>query len=88
MKNQHLLQNFRQLVDQLICELPAEKIRQIQHLPNYIQLMAQESPMKITRITREDPEGEPSFKDYDFSSKSIEQLQEAGYAITKIALAS
>ena len=44
--------------------------------------------MKITRITREDPEGEPSFKDYDFSSKSIEQLQEAGYAITKIALAS
>ena len=86
LKIQNLMQHFRQLVNQVIGELPAEKIRQIQHLPNYIQLMAEESPMKIVRITREDPDGEPAFKDYDFSDKSIEQLQQAGYAITKKSL--
>ena len=86
LKNQNLMQNFRQLVNQVLGELPAEKIRQIQHLPNFIQLMAEESPMKIVRITREDPDGEPAFKDYDFSDKSIEQLQLAGYAMTKKSL--
>lgn len=86
LKTQTLVLNFQKLVEEVMSEVPPEKLNKLRHRPGYIQLMASESPMKVTRITRENSEDEPSSKDYDFSRKTIENLMQSGYRVTKKAL--
>jgi len=88
LKTQTLVLNFQKLVEEIMNEVPPEKLNKLRHRPGYIQLMASESPMKVTRITRENSEDEPSSKDYDFSRKTIENLMQSGYQVTKKALAA
>ncbi|MGE5386752.1 MAG: FAD-dependent oxidoreductase [Betaproteobacteria bacterium] len=80
------LHNFRQLVEEIITELPVTTAERIRHRPRFIEMMGLEAPMKITRIVRENSEDEPSSKDYDFSRQTVDQLIESGYRMTRKAL--
>lgn len=81
-----LVRNYRKLVEEIVSQLPADVVTRLTHQPDYIQLMGEDAPMTITRIVRENSEGESSSKDYDFSDKTIEKLTASGYAMTKLAL--
>ncbi len=83
-----LVRDFQRLVDEVVSELPPDVADRIKHRPRFIQMMGEDAPMTITRIVREHGEDAPSSRDYDFSRKTIEQLLESGYRMTRKTLAS
>lgn len=85
-RTRNLRHDFRRLVEEILVDLPPDKLIQITQRPRYIQLMGEIAPTTITRITREMEEGEPLSKDYDFSTLSIERNKENGYRAAQKAL--
>ena len=85
-KTRDLIRDFRKLVDEIVAEMPADTVARLRHRPRFIEMMGEDAPMTITRIVRENSEGEPSSKDYDFSRQTVDQLIESGYRMTRQAL--
>jgi NADPH-dependent 2,4-dienoyl-CoA reductase/sulfur reductase-like enzyme/predicted acylesterase/phospholipase RssA len=85
-RTQALIREFHKLVEELVGEMPLEKIVQIKQRPRYVQLIGDVAPMTITRIVREVSEDEPVSKDYDFSHLSIEEHKQQGYELTNLVL--
>ena len=85
-RTRNLLHDFRRLVEEILSDVPPERLIQIKQRPRYIQLMGDIAPTIITRIVREMAENEPLSKDYDFSTLSIEQHKHSGYIATLKAL--
>jgi len=85
-RTRNLLHDFRRLVEEILSDVPPERLIQIKQRPRYIQLMGDIAPTIITRIVREMAENEPPSKDYDFSTLSIEQYKHSGYIATLKAL--
>jgi NTE family protein len=85
-RTRNLRRDFRRLVEEILVDLPPDRLIQITQRPRYIQLMGEIAPTTITRITREMEEGEPLSKDYDFSTLSIERSKENGYRAAQKAL--
>ena len=85
-RTRNLLHDFRRLVEEILVEVPPERLVQIKQRPRYIQLMGDIAPTSITRVVREMAETEPLSKDYDFSALSIEMHKQSGYTATLKAL--
>ena len=64
---------------------PAAAAR-IKQRPDFIQLVSHDVATTITRFVRDDPSGEPAWRDYDFSDASIGRKQADGYALAKRTL--
>jgi NTE family protein len=82
----NVLHDFRRLVEEVLVDVPPERLTQIKQRPRYIQLMGDVAPILITRVVRETAEDEPFSKDYDFSALSIEQHKQNGYSAILKAL--
>lgn len=84
---QAVLGDFRKLVEDILADVSPAQAALIRQWPRYTQLMGDDdAKLDILRITREGAEGEPTSKDYDFSSVSIRRHIEAGYATAQEAL--
>lgn len=86
LKTETLVHDFQQLVQDMLADLPAAAAHRIRHQPNFIQLMGQQAPLRITRIVRESVPGEPAASGYDFSGKTLARLIEAGYRMALRAI--
>ena len=76
------IDDYRQLVEEVIANLEPKIAEQIKRRPHYIETVGEAGPLSITRITRQPVEGEPISRDYEFSRKSIDQYIAQGYAVT------
>ncbi|MES2353586.1 MAG: FAD-dependent oxidoreductase [Pseudomonadota bacterium] len=83
---QSVVRDFQKLVDDILGFVEPQTASQLKQRPRYIQLMGDVAPMEVTRIIREEEEGESPSRDYDFSRTSIEKHKRAGYAMAKKAL--
>jgi NADPH-dependent 2,4-dienoyl-CoA reductase/sulfur reductase-like enzyme/predicted acylesterase/phospholipase RssA len=83
---QAMLSNFRKLVEGILTRVQPSVAGQIRQWPPYVQLMGDETRLDITRITRQGTGGEPTSKDYDFSTTSIANHMQEGYEMAKRAL--
>ena len=71
---QDVINNYQQLVANLMAELPPDSARRLAREPLYIQLVDQAKPNKSIRITRHTEPEHPAPKAYDFSAQTIAQL--------------
>ncbi len=85
-RTRHLIREFQKLVNDLMVELPPETLQRLRHQPRYIQMMAEEAPMTITRIERKVSEHEPLSREYDFSRPTLEELEASGYRTARKAI--
>lgn len=74
-----LVRDYRRLVEELIQAVDPETAQQFKQQPNYIQLMGDLTPMKITRIGLEDDSPMDRAKSHDFSRKTIQSRIWKGY---------
>ncbi len=86
-RTRDVVREFHKLVGEILGDVPADKLVQIKQRPRYIQLMGDVAPATIMRIVRLGEDDSLS-KDYDFSSKSLEQHKRSGYTMTQQALGS
>jgi NTE family protein len=75
------IDDYRQLVEEIMTSLEPKTAEQIRRRPRYIETVGETSPVSITRINREAVEGESVSRDYEFSRTSIDRLIAQGYAI-------
>jgi NTE family protein len=87
-RTRELIREYRGLIGEILVSVDPMAAGQIKQRPRYIQLMGDMAPMTITRIIRKGEDGEPPPKEYDFSRKSIERLERAGYRAAREALKS
>jgi len=87
-RTRHLVREFQKLVNDLMIELPEDTLQRLRHQPRYIQMMAEEAPMAITRIERKVSAGEPLSREYDFSSATLDELAASGYRTAREAIQS
>ena len=83
---QAVVRDFQKLVDDVLSFVEPQTASQLKQRPRYIQLMGGDTPMEITRIIREEEEGESPSRDYDFSRTSMEKHKQAGYDMARKAL--
>ena len=76
------IDDYRQLVEEIIANLEPKIAEQIKRRPHYIETVGESGPLSITRITREPVEGESISRDYEFSRKTIDEYIAQGYAVT------
>ena len=86
-KTRELVEDFRNLVDEIMSWLDDDSARKMKQRPRYIQLIGNSTPTSITRIVREAAPGEPSSRDFDFSRAAIDRNREEGYRLARAALA-
>ena len=77
---------YRRLVEGIMAEIGPAAAARIKQRPDFIQLVSHDVATTITRFVRDDPSGEPAWRDYDFSDASIERKQADGYALAKRTL--
>ena len=75
------IDDYRQLVEEIMTSLEPKTAEQIRRRPRYIETVGETSPVSITRINREAVEGESVSRDYEFSRTSIDRLIAQGYGI-------
>ncbi len=75
------IDDYRQLVEEIMTSLEPKTAEQIRRRPRYIETVGEMGPLSVTRINREAAEGESISRDYEFSRASIDQLIAQGYAI-------
>ena len=75
------IDDYRQLVEEIMASLEPRIAEQIKRRPRYIETIGEASPLSVTRISREPVEGESVARDYEFSRKSIDQHIAQGYAV-------
>ncbi|HTT08175.1 MAG TPA: FAD-dependent oxidoreductase [Gammaproteobacteria bacterium] len=80
------IENYKQLVQNLIDRLAPDAATQIRQHPLYIETVGQTGPISITRIVHEGEPGEGPSKDYEFSAETIDEHIAAGYAAARKAL--
>jgi NADPH-dependent 2,4-dienoyl-CoA reductase/sulfur reductase-like enzyme/predicted acylesterase/phospholipase RssA len=85
-RTRELINNYKELIEEIMSYLEPAVVEQIKQGPRYIQTMGDSSSISITRIIHEGEEGEPASKDYDFSRRSIEEHKEEGYKIARKVL--
>ena len=85
-QTRELVQDFRNLIQEILDHMEPEAIALMKQRPRYIQLMGDLAPIAITRILREGEIGEPSSRDYDFSKTAVEKNWQDGYTQAKTAL--
>ncbi len=78
--------DFQKLVREIMDQLQPEAAEHLRQSSRFIQLMGDATPMTITRIINEGQEGELSFTDIDFSTKTTARHKRAGYLMTKRAI--
>ncbi|HLZ65358.1 MAG TPA: FAD-dependent oxidoreductase [Aliidongia sp.] len=86
-KTREIVLDFQQLVRDILGDVEPAVAERLMQRPRYIQLMAETAPMTTLRIARQPEPGEQPSRDYDFSARSIEYHEKAGYALGKEALA-
>jgi NTE family protein len=74
------IDNYRQLVDEILANVEPKLAEQIKRRPRYIETVGEAAPLSVTRINRASVQGELVSKDYEFSRKSIEELIAQGCA--------
>jgi NADPH-dependent 2,4-dienoyl-CoA reductase/sulfur reductase-like enzyme/predicted acylesterase/phospholipase RssA len=82
------IDDYRQLVEEVMANLDPKTAEQIRRRPRYIQTVGETSPLSVTRITRGPVAGESVSRDYDFSRKTIDQFIAEGYAAATKALST
>ena len=85
MRSRELIRDFQRLVEEMLGHMESDTIALVKQWPRYIQLMGMLRPLAITRIARESIAGEPSSRDYDFSSAAIESNMREGFRRTMAA---
>ena len=75
------IDDYRQLVEEIMASLEPRIAEQIKRRPRYIETIGEASPLSVTRISREPVEGESVARDYEFSRKTIDQHIAQGYAV-------
>ena len=77
---------YRQMVTVVLSSVDPATRRRVEQHPRYIQLMGDGAANRITRFQRPRNPGEPSSRDYDFSSKSITRHQAEGFDLVQTTL--
>jgi NTE family protein len=85
-QTRELVEDFRNLIQEMFDHMQPEAIELVKQRPRYIQLMGDLAPVAITRILRQGDKGEPAARDYDFSKMAIEKNWQDGYTQAKTAL--
>lgn len=75
--------SYRRLIDHVLSYVDPASAARVKHLPDYIQLMGDGAPTRITRFVRTGQSDEHSSGDYDFSDVAIEASRSEGYAVAK-----
>lgn len=83
---QELISAYRGLVDEVLSFVGSAASKKIKQRPRYIELMAGDTPMDITRFKRTNAAGELFWHDYDFSQETIQLNQSEGYALVRKTL--
>jgi NTE family protein len=78
-RTREYIDDYRQLVDEILAEVEPKLAEQIKRRPRYIETVGEAAPLSVTRINRAPAEGELVSRDYEFSRKSIEELISQGY---------
>jgi NADPH-dependent 2,4-dienoyl-CoA reductase/sulfur reductase-like enzyme/predicted acylesterase/phospholipase RssA len=78
---------YREMLSYILQGVDPEARRRVEQHPRFIQLMGDEAATYITRFQRPRTPGEPSSRDYDFSSDAIARHQAEGYELVKKTLA-
>jgi NTE family protein len=74
-----VIRDFQRLAQDMLGHMEADTAALVKQWPRYIQLMGDQRPLAITRIVRQGIGGEPTSRDYDFSSRAIESNRLEGY---------
>jgi NADPH-dependent 2,4-dienoyl-CoA reductase/sulfur reductase-like enzyme/predicted acylesterase/phospholipase RssA len=77
---------YREMISYILSGVDRDTRRRVEQLPRFIQLMGDEAATYITRFQRPRTLGEPSSRDYDFSSDAIARHQAEGYDLVKRTL--
>jgi NTE family protein len=78
---------YREMVSYILQGVDPDTRRRVEQHPRFIQLMGDEAATYITRFQRPRTPGEPSSRDYDFSSDAIARHRAEGYSLVKRTLA-
>jgi NTE family protein len=84
-RTRELVRDFQRLVEEMLGHMGSDATALVKQWPRYIQLMGMLRPLAITRIVRESIIGEPSSRDYDFSTAAIENNMREGFRRTMAA---
>jgi NADPH-dependent 2,4-dienoyl-CoA reductase/sulfur reductase-like enzyme/predicted acylesterase/phospholipase RssA len=77
------IQDYRQLIEEVMSLLKPGAVARVMERPLYIELMGDVAPITITRFVRAGASGESAARDYDFSRASIERNIGDGYEIAR-----
>jgi NADPH-dependent 2,4-dienoyl-CoA reductase/sulfur reductase-like enzyme/predicted acylesterase/phospholipase RssA len=75
------IDNYRQLVEEIMASVEPKIAQQIRQRPRYIETVGEAGPLSVTRINREPVEEESVSRDYEFSRRSIDRLIAHGYSV-------
>ncbi len=81
-----IVENYKQLVQNLVNQLAPEAATQARQHPLYIETVGQSGPISVTRIVHEGEAGEGPSRDYEFSAETIQEHITGGYAAACKAL--
>ena len=81
-----LIENYKQLVQNLVDRLDPEVATQVRQHPLYIETAGQSGPISMTRIVYEGETGEGPSRDYEFSAQTVKEHIAAGYEAAGKAL--
>jgi predicted acylesterase/phospholipase RssA len=85
-QTRELVQDYRNLIREMLDYVEPQSVALLQQRPRYIQLMGDLAPLAITRIVRQGEKVEPSSRDYDFSKTAVDKNWQDGYRQAKSAL--
>jgi len=85
-RTRELIENYKQLVGDLVDRLEPDVAAQFMHHPLYIETVGQSGPLSILRIVHKGEPGEGPSKDYEFSAESAEEHIATGYKTARRAL--
>src|SRR5258706_6498421 len=82
-----IIRDFQVLVEEMMSYMDPEAIAEIKQRPVYSQLMGDMEPISVIRLLRQGAEGEPTSRDYNFSTMAIETNKREGYerAVAELA---
>jgi NTE family protein len=78
-RNKELLENYRQLVADLLSQLDTATAERMMRRPLYLDTIGHTAPIAMTRFVHHGEPGEGSSKDYEFSAETVEHHIALGY---------
>ncbi|MCI0653196.1 MAG: FAD-dependent oxidoreductase [Methylococcaceae bacterium] len=79
LRTREMIENYKKLVEEIMSRLDPAVAEHVKQRPLYIETIGQSGPLSITRIVHDEEKGEGPSKDYEFSTKTVEQHIQGGY---------